>query len=73
MTRRMGVAVTVATAVALTSGLQAQPPAPFQVHEASMSGIHAAMKAGQVTCRGLVEQYLRRIDAYDKKIGRAHV
>ena len=24
------------------------------------------MKAGQVTCRGLVEQYLRRIDAYDK-------
>ena len=31
-----------------------------------MSGIHAAMKAGQITCRGLVEQYLRRIDAYDK-------
>ena len=24
------------------------------------------MKAGQITCRGLVEQYLRRIDAYDK-------
>ena len=24
------------------------------------------MKAGRLTCRGLVEQYLRRIDAYDK-------
>ena len=62
----MSLAVTAATGIALTSGLLAQPPATFQVHEASMSGIHAAMKAGQVTCRGLVEQYLRRIDAYDK-------
>ena len=24
------------------------------------------MRAGRLTCRGLVEQYLRRIDAYDK-------
>ncbi|HLG58186.1 MAG TPA: amidase family protein [Vicinamibacterales bacterium] len=66
MTRRMSLVVTTATGIALTSGLLAQQPAPFQVHEASMSGIHAAMKAGLVTCRGLVEQYLRRIDAYDK-------
>jgi Asp-tRNA(Asn)/Glu-tRNA(Gln) amidotransferase A subunit family amidase len=36
------------------------------VHEATIAGIHAAMKAGQLTCRGLVEQYLRRIDVYDK-------
>lgn len=28
--------------------------------------MHAALKAGRVTCRALVEQYLRRIDAYDK-------
>jgi len=62
----MSLVVTTATGIALTSGLLAQQPAPFQVHEASMSGIHAAMKAGLVTCRGLVEQYLRRIDAYDK-------
>jgi amidase len=66
MTQRMSLAVTAATGIALTSGLLAQQPAPFEVHEASISGIHAAMKAGQVTCRGLVEQYLRRIDAYDK-------
>ena len=66
MTRRIRLAVTAATGIALTSGLMAQLPGPFQVHEASISGIHAAMKSGQVTCRGLVEQYLRRIDAYDK-------
>ncbi len=44
----------------------AQTPAPFEVHEATIAGIHAAMQAGRLTCRALVEQYLRRIDAYDK-------
>jgi amidase len=44
----------------------AQMPAPFEVHEATIADIHAAMKAGGLTCRALVEQYLRRIDAYDK-------
>ena len=34
--------------------------------EATIAEIHAAMKTGQVTCRTLVEQYLRRIEAYDK-------
>ena len=44
---------------------QTTPP-PFDVTEASIAQIHAAMKAGQLTCRGLVSQYVRRIDAYDK-------
>ncbi len=44
----------------------AQAPPPFDVHEASIRQIHDAMKAGRLTCRGLVEQYLRRIDAFDK-------
>ena len=44
----------------------AQTPPPFQVEEASIADIHAALRAGRVTCRGLVERYLRRIDAYDK-------
>jgi Asp-tRNA(Asn)/Glu-tRNA(Gln) amidotransferase A subunit family amidase len=44
----------------------AQAPAPFEAHEATIAGIHAAMKAGRLTCRALVEQYLRRVDAYDK-------
>src|SRR5262245_31491273 len=44
----------------------AQTPPPFEVHEATIAQIHSAMKAGRLTCRGLVEQYLRRIDAFDK-------
>ena len=43
-----------------------QRPAAFQIEETTIARIHAAMKAGQLTCRGLVEQYLRRIEAYDK-------
>jgi amidase len=44
----------------------AQSPAPFEVHEATIAQVHAAIKAGRLTCRGLVEQYLRRIDMFDK-------
>ncbi|MCC6393796.1 MAG: amidase [Bryobacterales bacterium] len=44
----------------------AQAPAPFEVTEASIAQIHAEMRAGRLTCRQLVSQYLRRIDAYDK-------
>ena len=36
------------------------------IEEITIAGIHAAMKDGTLTCRGLVEQYLRRIDAFDK-------
>jgi amidase len=43
-----------------------QQPAPFQIEETSIAAIHTAMMSGQLTCRALVEQYLRRIDAYDK-------
>jgi amidase len=41
--------------------------APFHVEEATIAQIHAALKDGSLTCVGLVQQYLRRIDAYDKK------
>ncbi len=44
----------------------AQAPPPFDVHEATIAQIHAALKAGRVTCRAVVEQYLRRIDTFDK-------
>jgi Asp-tRNA(Asn)/Glu-tRNA(Gln) amidotransferase A subunit family amidase len=46
--------------------LTAQTPAPFRVEEATIAQTHDALKAGRLTCRGLVEQYLRRIEAYDK-------
>jgi amidase len=46
--------------------LLAQKAAPFEVEEATIAQVHDAMKAGRLTCRALVDQYLRRIDAYDK-------
>ena len=43
-----------------------QTAAPFEVEEATIAQVHDAMKAGRLTCRALVDQYLKRIDAYDK-------
>src|ERR1700737_2478801 len=39
----------------------------FQLKEASISDIHAAMQAGTLTCHGLVQQYLNRIQMYDQQ------
>ena len=55
-----------ALALFFGSLLAAQPPAPFEVEEATIAQVHEAMKAGRLTCRGLVDAYIRRIDAYDK-------
>jgi amidase len=43
----------------------AQAPA-FRLEETTIAQIHAAFRDGSLTCRALVEQYLKRIDAYDK-------
>lgn len=45
---------------------QSRDSAPFQLIEASISGIHAAYQSKQLTARRLVELYLARIDAYDR-------
>jgi Asp-tRNA(Asn)/Glu-tRNA(Gln) amidotransferase A subunit family amidase len=52
--------------LAAASAAHAQQPAPFEVPEATIAQVHDAMKAGRLTCRALVAQYLKRIDAYDK-------
>ena len=39
---------------------------PFDVVEASIADVHAALRSGAITCRGLVQAYLDRITAYDK-------
>lgn len=39
---------------------------PFRLEEATIDDIHSAFRAGNLTCRGLVELYLARIEAYDK-------
>ena len=45
--------------------LRAQTPR-FQIEEATIDEVQAALRGGSITCRALVEQYLARIDAYDK-------
>ena len=56
--------------LALAAPVRAQRPArtrpAFDVTEATIAGIHSAMRARTLTCRGLVSAYLRRIAAYDK-------
>lgn len=46
--------------------LAAQTAPRFEVEEATIAQVHDAMKAGRLTCRELVGDYLRRIEAYDK-------
>ncbi len=40
---------------------------PFNVPETTIEDIHAAYQSGQLTARNLVQMYLDRIGAYDKK------
>jgi amidase len=67
-TRAIIAALSVALGAASVPGLRAQtgPPPAFHLLETTIDDIHAALRAKRLTCRALVELYLRRIDAYDK-------
>lgn len=43
----------------------AQPVAPFQVEEATIADLHAAITSGRTTCRAVVEAYVARAKAYN--------
>jgi Asp-tRNA(Asn)/Glu-tRNA(Gln) amidotransferase A subunit family amidase len=45
--------------------MNAAPPS-FDVVETTIDDVHAALRAGRLTCHELVELYLQRIRAYDK-------
>src|SRR5436190_4402378 len=47
--------------------LLAQPPAAFRLEEATIAQIESALGERALSCRSLVEQYLARIEAYDKR------
>lgn len=38
---------------------------PFQLEEATIDELHAAIKAGQITCVGVVQHYLKRVRAFN--------
>ncbi len=41
------------------------PEAGFRLEEATIADVHRAIQEGQLTCRGLVQQYLDRAKAYN--------
>ena len=45
---------------------QAAGQASFHLLETTIDNVHAALRSGQITCRQLVELYLKRIEAYDQ-------
>ena len=60
------VAVGIVSAPPTDAQSRSERPGQFQIVETSIDRIHAAYKSGQLTARQLVQQYLDRIDAYDK-------
>ena len=38
---------------------------PFQLEEATIDELHAAIKAGRITCVGVVQHYLKRVRAFN--------
>jgi Asp-tRNA(Asn)/Glu-tRNA(Gln) amidotransferase A subunit family amidase len=42
-----------------------QPPGSFHLEEVTIDAVRAALESGQVTCRTLVNLYLKRIEAYN--------
>lgn len=48
------------------AALAAQKPAPFEVEEATIAQVRAAIQARRLTCAALVGHYLKRIEAYDR-------
>lgn len=43
-----------------------QNPKEFQLIETTIADVHKAIRAGEITCRSLVESYLERIKKYDQ-------
>ena len=69
-TRRALWALGVAGIGAVTMGtlplLQAQAPAAaFRVEEATIDAMQNAIRQGQITCQGVVQQYVDRAKAYN--------
>src|SRR5688572_15292722 len=64
----MSIRATVNACVLSTAALfagAAQAQAPFQLEEASIADMHAAIKSGATTCEGVVQGYIARARAYN--------
>ena len=59
--------VVVGLALVLTSAAGRLEAQGFEVEEATIAGVHAAFRSGDLTCAALVQAYLDLIDAYDQR------
>ncbi|HXV60343.1 MAG TPA: amidase, partial [Vicinamibacteria bacterium] len=57
----------VLTWVALGSAVTLSSQELYRTEELTIAGIHSGLESGRFTCRELVQKYLDRIEAYDKK------
>src|SRR5262249_32246098 len=55
------------TNVAAQASRASAPPAGFHLLETTIEDIHAAFQSKRITCRELVNLYIKRIEAYDKE------
>jgi len=67
LNRIVGTALAIGAVILVTHTIGAQDRPAFRVDETTIAQIHTALKGGTLTCRALVQTYLRRIDAYDKR------
>jgi Asp-tRNA(Asn)/Glu-tRNA(Gln) amidotransferase A subunit family amidase len=65
MNARCAAGVVLMVLAAGAADAQAQRAAAFNVHEATIADIHRALQSKRITTVGLLEQYLRRIKAYN--------
>src|SRR5262249_37432618 len=54
-----------ASAPSSTSPVSSTSPAGFAIEEATIDGIHAAIRSGQTTCKAVVQAYIDRARAYN--------
>ncbi len=67
--RRGAAAAIIALAASVAGGCAAPPaePGPPDVVELDIAGIHAGLESGTFTCAALVDAYLARIEAWDRR------
>ena len=67
MAKTATIIIGAAIAISLVLSGTVYAAAKFKAEEATISDVHKAFKAKQLTAKKLVEMYLKRIEAYDQK------
>lgn len=63
----LSVGLLVSSVILTRTGIAMKSPSGNNTVETTISEIHEGMRSGKLTCRKLVENYLKRIETYDQK------